>query len=302
MSEAVDAGTTRAAAPAPDCPQSHAHVGLQVGSDEELLAAVLPFVEEGFRTGDLVLLSTPPATAALITSALGGRASDVAVDDRICLRGTRVADAIAVTAEWVQRASAAPSGRLRLVGQVRFGDEPRTWREGLRYEAAANPLLAGEPLSVLCLFDRRELPDDVLRGVARTHPFLASDGEVRPSAEFGDQRDFIRRLPVPREPFEDAGPSFGVADASSLPALRAALRTVLSELVSDPELAEDLHFAASEIASNAFRHGARPVSAQVWVSDDLLVCAISDTGPGFDDPFKGFRPAHGADQIGRAHV
>lgn len=295
MSEAVDAGTARAAAPVPGCAQAHAHAALVIGSDEELLAGVLPFVDEGLRAGDLVLLSCPPATAALITSGLGGRAADVALDDRICLSGTRVPDAMAVTAEWVQRAGTARSGRLRLVGQVRFGTEPRTWREGLRYEAGANPMLAGEPLSVLCLFDRRELSADVLRGVPRTHPLLVTGGNVRPSVEFGDQRDYARRLPVPREPMEDAGPVCTVADAESLPALRAALRAVMSERVSDPELAQDLHFAASEIASNAFRHGARPVSAQVWVSADRLVCAISDSGPGFDDPFTGFRPAHGDD-------
>ncbi|RZU33905.1 sensor histidine kinase [Blastococcus saxobsidens] len=295
MSEAVDAGTTRAAVPALDGAQPHAHVGLLFGSDAEMLAGVVPFVEAGLLAGDLILVSCPPATVALITGALGDRAAEVAVDERICLIGTRVADATGVTAEWVQRARAARSGRLRLVTQVRFGTAPRSRREGLRYEAAVNPGLAGQPVSVLCLFDRRELPADVLGGVARTHPLLISGGAVRPSGEFGDQRDYVRRLPVPRESFEDAGPVFGVTDAESLAALRAALRAVMSERVSDPDLAEDLHFAASEIASNAFRHGARPVSAKVWVSDDRLVCAISDSGPGFDDPFTGFRPAHGDD-------
>ena len=295
MSEALDGGTIRAPVPAPACGRSHEHVGLVAGSDEELLAGVVPFLEDGFRAGDLLLLSCPPATAALITSALGGRLPDIAVDDRISLRGTRVADAMAVTGEWVQRASAARSGRLRLVGQVRFGAAPRNWREGLRYEAAANRMLAGDPVSVLCLFDRRELPAEVLAGVGPTHPQLLSGGELRPSGEFGSQQDFVRRLPVPREPLEDAGPVFSVADAPSLAALRGALRTVIAERVGDPELAEDLHFAASEIASNAFRHGARPVSARVWVSDERLVCAISDNGPGFDEPFTGFRPAHGED-------
>ncbi|NEK84805.1 sensor histidine kinase [Blastococcus saxobsidens] len=295
MREAGDVGTAGAAVPVAGCAQPCTHVGLVAGSDEELLAGVVPFVEEGFRAGDLVLMSCPPATDALITSALGGRASDIAADDRICLADTRVADGVAAMSDWLQRASAARSGRLRLVGQVRFGAEPRYWREGMRYEAAANRMLADAPLSLLCLFDRRELPADVLSGVPATHPLLLDEEGLRSSAGFGDPQDFVRRLPVPREPVEDAGPVFSVADAPSLAALRGALRTVLAERVRDPELAEDLHFAASEIASNAFRHGARPVSARVWVSDDRVVCAIGDSGPGFDDPFTGFRPAHGAD-------
>ena len=278
-----------------DGPAAHAHIGLVAGSDEEMLAGVLPFVEEGFRDGDLVLLSCPPDTAALITSGLGERARDVASDDRISLHGSRVADAVGVTGEWVRRAAGARSGRLRLVGQVRFGDEPRTWREGLRYEAAANRLLASDPLSVLCLFDSRRLPGAVLEGVGATHPVLLSGGRTRPSGGYRDPREFARQLRLPREPVEDAGPVFAVTDAPSLAALRADLRAVITARVPDPDQAEDLHLAASEVASNAFRHGGRPVSARVWADGDRIVCAITDSGPGFDGLFTGFRPAHGDD-------
>jgi anti-sigma regulatory factor (Ser/Thr protein kinase) len=31
------------------------------------------------------------------------------------------------------------------------------------------------------------------------------------------------------------------------------------------------------------------------VADDRVVCTISDAGPGFDDPFAGYGPAHGDD-------
>ena len=276
-------------------PGAHAHVGLVAGSDDELLAGVLPYIEEGFRDGDLVLLSCPPATAALIGSALGDRAADVASDSRISLHGARVPDAVATTGEWVQRAAGARSGRLRLVGQVRFGDDPASWREGLRYEAAANRLLAPDPLSVLCLFDSRLLPVPVLDGVGATHPVLLTGGRLRRSDGYRDPVDFARWIPLPREPVEDDGPVFSVTDAPSLAALRGDLRAVISARVPDPDQAEDLHFAASEVASNAFRHGARPVSARVWADDDRIVCAITDRGPGFEGLFTGFRPAHGDD-------
>jgi anti-sigma regulatory factor (Ser/Thr protein kinase) len=274
---------------------SHAHVGFVTGSDDELLAGVLPYVEEGLQDGDLVLLSCSPVTAALITSALGDRADEVTTDGRMSLHGARVPDAVSVTGEWVRRAAGSRSGRLRVVGQVPFDEEPRTWREGLRYEAAANRLLTADVSSVLCLFDTRLLPAPVLDGVGATHPVLLSGGTARPSGEYRDPVDFARRLPLPREPVEDAGPVFDVTDAPSLAALRGNLRAVISARVPDRDQAEDLHFAASEVASNAFRHGARPVSARVWVDDDRIVCAITDSGPGFDDPFTGFRPAHGDD-------
>jgi anti-sigma regulatory factor (Ser/Thr protein kinase) len=294
MTEAVDAGSALVHRCGPRAP-GREHVGLVVASDDALLAGVLPYVEEGLAAGDTVLLSCPPDTATLISAALGERVAAVESDPRICLVGTRVADAMAVTREWLRRAAGRGSGRLRIVGQVQFGTAPRDWREGLRYEAAANRLLAPDPVSALCVFDGRILPPEVLAGAAATHPQLLEGGRLVPSSEFGDQREYARALPVPREPLEDGGPEFTAVDAPSLADLRGRLRTVIHARVADHDLAEDLHFAASEVASNAFRHGARPVSAQVWVDADRLVCAITDSGRGFDDPFAGFRPAHGDD-------
>ncbi|WP_166509660.1 sensor histidine kinase [Blastococcus sp. TF02-8] len=294
MAEPTDPGPVLDRRGAPGC-SGHAHTALIARSDEELVAGVVPYVEEGLRAGDTVLLCLPPDTHGLVTSALGERASAVESDSRICLLGARVADAMGVTREWITRAAGSGSGRLRIAGQVQFGAEPRSWREGLRYEAAANRILADDPVSALCLFDRRALPAEVLGGVPATHPELLVGGQLVPSSAFADQREFALRLPLPREPLEDAGPVFAATDSPSLASLRGELRRVIHERVPDPDQAEDLHFAASEVASNAFRHGSRPVSAQVWVDEDQLICAITDSGPGFDDPFAGFRPAHGDD-------
>ncbi|CCG01114.1 ATP-binding protein [Blastococcus saxobsidens] len=37
------------------------------------------------------------------------------------------------------------------------------------------------------------------------------------------------------------------------------------------------------------------MSARLWVSGDRLVCTVTDRGHGLDQPFAGFRPAHGPD-------
>ncbi|MCF6736670.1 sensor histidine kinase [Blastococcus sp. KM273129] len=271
------------------------HVAAPVGSDDELLAAALPWLEEGLRAGDLVVLSCPPGTAELVTGALGERAGAVETDDRLCLLDTTVPDAVAASRDLVRRARGTGSGRLRVAGQVRFGDGPLDRRDGLRYEAAVNLLMAVRPVSGLCLFDRRELPAEVLAGAAATHPWVLTGGEVVPSAAFENPTAYVRRLPVPREPIEESDPVLAVDDAPSLAELRRLLRAVVQVHVPDPDQAADLHFAASEIASNAFRHGARPVSARVWADGGRMVVAVTDQGPGTDIPFPGYRPAHGAD-------
>jgi anti-sigma regulatory factor (Ser/Thr protein kinase) len=58
---------------------------------------------------------------------------------------------------------------------------------------------------------------------------------------------------------------------------------------------EDFLLAVDEMTSNAMRHGGPPVSLRLWVADDRIVCTISDHGPGWDDPFAGYGPAHGED-------
>ncbi|MGY1720937.1 anti-sigma factor RsbA family regulatory protein [Blastococcus sp. SYSU DS0552] len=280
--------------PAP-AQQVRTHTAALVGSDAELLAAVLPYLDEGLRDDDLVVLCCPPQTAALIGGGLGERAGALAADPRVSLLDTSVPDAVAATWELMRRARETGSGRLRVVGQVQFGSAPRNWREGLRYEAAVNILLAARPVSALCLFDRRELPAEVLAGAAATHPELLTGGRVERSGAFEEPADYVRRLPLPREPMEAGAPALAVEDAPSLAYLRQELRTVITARVPDRDQAADLHLAASEIASNAFRHGSRPVSAYVWADGEGLVCTITDQGAGFDLPWAGFRPAHGVD-------
>jgi anti-sigma regulatory factor (Ser/Thr protein kinase) len=77
--------------------------------------------------------------------------------------------------------------------------------------------------------------------------------------------------------------------------LRGRLRAALGDVVPDPDLQEDLLLALGEVAANAFRHGRPPVSARLWTDGHRLVCAISDSGRGYDDPLAGYQPAHGQD-------
>jgi anti-sigma regulatory factor (Ser/Thr protein kinase) len=274
------------------------HAAAVVGSDDELLASAVPFIDEGLSAGDTTVLACLPATAELIGAGLDLRAGAIENHPRIGLLDTRAPDALTVTRRLLERARTTGSGWVRVVGEVQFGDGPRDWREGVRYEAARNVLLAGQPLTGLCLYDSRILPEEILDSARATHPDLVVGGARVVNPDFSDPTDFLRRLPVPREPVEDARPVLTVEAATTLVDLRHRLGAVLTAYVADPLLAEDLHLAVSEIASNAFRHGVPPVSARVWAGPDQLICEISDCGSGFADPLAGFQPAHGPD-LGR---
>lgn len=299
------AADERVAGPVVPAPRTHGsasagwpHVAALISSDDEMLAAAVPFLQEGLAAGDVTVLSCPAEVARVVRSELGMRAEAVTNHARISLLDARGPDAITNVRRLLDTARSHGSGRVRVVTQVHFGAEPRDWREGARFEAATNILLSGQPLASLCLYDTRMLSEEVVDSARATHPELVVGGVRRASSDFHDQVAFLRGLPVPREPVEDAAPVCTITAASSLPRLRHRLGAVLAAHVPDPDLCGDLHLAVSEVAANAFRHGRPPVSARVWVGPDQLICEITDRGAGFADPVAGFEPAHGPD-LGR---
>jgi anti-sigma regulatory factor (Ser/Thr protein kinase) len=274
---------------------SSGHAAAVVGTDAELLAVALPFLESGLRAGDLVALTCPPETVAVLSRELGKRAVAVESEPRMSLLGARAPDALAVAGDYLARASASGSGRLRVLSEIDFGSDPAHWREGQRFESVFNRLMGDAPIDAICVYDRRRLPAAVVASAAATHPALVGTSGWAVNPAFQDPETYLASLPVPREPVEDGDPVFAVDDVRTLAELRHRLRAVLTSLVSSRDQQDDLHLAASEIAANAFRHGVRPVSARIWTDGDLMVCVISDAGTSYRDPFSGFLPAHGPD-------
>lgn len=277
----------------------HGHAAAVVSTQEELLAAALPFLDAGLRAGDLVALTCPRDTVDLLSRELGERATGVESEPRMSLLGARAPDALAMCHRYLDRAIAAGAtggtGRLRVLAEVDFGTDPADWREGQRFESVYNRLLGQAPVAAVCVYDRRRLPPAVVDSAAATHPVLVRGTDRAASPVFQDPVVYVPSLPLPRAAVEDGAPDFSVEDAPTLAGLRHQLGAVLAALVPDRHQREDVHLAASEIAANAFRHGVRPVSARVWADGDLVICVISDRGTSYTDPLSGFAPAHGPD-------
>lgn len=275
---------------------SHGHSGALVADENELLAVALPYLDEGLRAGDLVVLACPQDTVALLARELGTRAAQVESEPRLNLLGSRPPDALTTCARYVERAKDSSSGRLRVLSEVDFGPDPADWREGQRFDAVTNRLLGAEPMDIVCIYDRRRLAPAVVESARATHPTLiGAQGRRESNPDFQDPGTYVPSLPLPREPVEDGEPVLAVDDARTLAGLRHQLGAAIASLVPDREQQEDLHLAVSEIAANAFRHGTRPVSARIWAGGDRVVCVISDRGTSYGDPMSGFVPAHGLD-------
>ncbi len=259
-----------------------------VGTDDELLSVVLPYLREGLALGDLTVALLAPRPAALVRELL----PDVQVVEHGAAP-PREPDSIESQVALVAQAG-AQGRRLRLLGQVRERSR-RVWDEWVRGELAHEHVFADSHMASLCLYDRRSVPPEVLARVLLAHPEQLVDGQVLPVPGHRPPTELAAALPVPDEPVQRTVPVLVVDPAPSLPELRHRLRDALVGRLGSAEVADDVHLAASEIAANAFRHGGAPVSARVWADADRVVVAISDGGHRFDGRLAGYRPAHGDD-------
>jgi anti-sigma regulatory factor (Ser/Thr protein kinase) len=71
-------------------------------------------------------------------------------------------------------------------------------------------------------------------------------------------------------------------DADAMLRLRSAVGAYAAELGAGGRL-EDVVLIAHELASNAVRHGGGRGRLRLWRDDFLLLCRVSDSGPGLDD-------------------
>jgi anti-sigma regulatory factor (Ser/Thr protein kinase) len=279
--------------PLPPPDGGYPHDALLFDTDDELVDVAVPFLLAGLDAGEGAVIATSRDTAELLCQAVGG-------DGRVnVLRRSEVYDHRTATAITTFRRVGERVGdgvrRVRVVGEIDYGPTARDWLEWQRYEAVINRALVGWPLWGLCVFDTRRLPDPILESAQRTHQHLHTPGGRVANPGFVDPADYVRSLPVPQEPLEHSTPQLSAVDVTDFIGLRHVAASELAVSAARRETAEDFLLAIDEMTSNAVRHGKPPVSLRLWTSDDRIVCTIADQGPGWDDPFAGYGPAHGDD-------
>ena len=77
---------------------------------------------------------------------------------------------------------------------------------------------------------------------------------------------------------------------NDLQALRAEVSAYASGLGASQEQVDALLVVAVELATNALRHGGGAGRFQLWHCDDVVLCRVSDHGPGMTDPSAGLTP------------
>jgi anti-sigma regulatory factor (Ser/Thr protein kinase) len=261
------------------------HEALVYDSDDELVGAVVPYLEAGIAAGAPTVAVMNRSNWAMLRDALGPASSQVSYTDCDAFY-TRPIKAIAAYDATLRSYAAAGRQPARVVGELPWGPTEREWREWTGYEALVNRALAHHDVTVLCTYDARVLPTRLVAAAYQTHPEVVN-GEREVSGFYEHAEELLHAL---------AGPAIDVPDPPSLElcddvaTYRERLSSALAVANVPQTRALDMLLAATEAFTNALTHGGGPSSLAAGTVDGWFVCEVSDAGPGLDDPLAGYIP------------
>jgi anti-sigma regulatory factor (Ser/Thr protein kinase) len=274
------------------------HRALLYRDEADMATEACRFLVDALERGGLALAVLEPPEADVLQEALGPAARDV----QFAPAGDwyrRLGPLFHRLAGVLESGAADGRGPLRVVaGHPAPVARPR---EYARYEAMANVAFAPFDAGLMCLYDASQAPEPVIADVRRTHPELTEAGVSGRSREFTDPLVFMsqsdRGLELAPAPARTA--TLRLASAGDLSGLRRFVRDRAASLGLRGRALDDLQIAASELASNVLVHTPGPGEVRVWTDRGDVVCEVSDEGPGFGDPFAGYRLPEGVVGSGR---
>ena len=263
------------------------HDAFLYGSDEQLVTAMVPFLQEGLTRGDAAAAVTTPGNLALLRDRLGADAQVSYIEAAGWY--VRPAAAIAQFDAAIRELIDGGAPHLRVVGELPFGSTAGEHASWNRYEAIVNEAFKRAPLWVVCLYDTRALPEQLIEAARRTHPTLFEARRRRQSADYVEPAVLLGQIPEPSVPV--AGPPRLQLRIDGDP---RGWRRSLAGAVEAKDLprgrAEEFLIAVGEVVANALGHGHGLAELTLWSTNDGVVCAVHDDGPGVDDPFAGYLP------------
>jgi hypothetical protein len=174
------------------------HACLLYETREEQAAAIVPFIRDAIERGHRCLYVVDDLTAADVISVLGARADVMGAVHSGALfiqtkRQTYLRDGrfepdsmVCFLDDAIDEAAAAGFSQFRGAGEMTWalGPEPGCDRL-LEYEAALTARIARRPVLILCQYNRRRFPPEIIRGVLQAHPVVILGSGVYPNPFYG---------------------------------------------------------------------------------------------------------------------
>jgi anti-sigma regulatory factor (Ser/Thr protein kinase) len=268
------------------------HEAFLYAGEDEFLEGTLPFVHAAIGEGDPVLaVLDPEKIGALRRSTPRDSPLVEFADMRIV--GANPARIIPAWQDFIDR-FAGKGRRLRGIGEPAWSQRGAIeLDECYRHEAVLNVAFPEQDFWLLCPYDVGQLPDGVVEGALRNHPFVRTGAAPSKSeayaAETVVERTFGGQLEDP--PPGSALLRFG---AEAMPALRQLVRMSARQAGLRDSRNCDLVVAVNEIATNSIVRGCGGGTLAIWCTADTIICEVRGRGM-ISDPMVGRRrpTAHG---------
>lgn len=172
-------------------PQPFGHRVLPYGSEEELLAGAIPFLTEGIERSDGLIAVMTEAQLGLLSDGLGDRSDQVEFvnsADWYSSPGSALdryrlflSEKLEAGVPWIRVV-----GELPLTGLSQA--EINAW---IRYESIVNLVFASSTATIVCAYDTRSLPEQVVADARRNHPDVARGKDSTANPEYRLPEDFL---------------------------------------------------------------------------------------------------------------
>jgi anti-sigma regulatory factor (Ser/Thr protein kinase) len=267
------------------------HQGLIYDTDEQFLAATVPFCLDGLACDDAVLAVTTPANIDLLRQQLGDAAGNVefiAADQWYDAPGRT----LAAYHRYVDKRTgdAGRHRQVRVIGEpVWHGRDALETTEWTRYESVINMAFADCPAWIVCPYDARVMPPPVVADARRTHPQLVTGPTAENSVHYAARAPdgvWHRELTRPPQDGREAVMRFG----ADLTAVRTFVAAKAMSLGMSATGAGRLTFAVNEVATNALQHGGGTGQVTLWRDGRRIVCDVTDTGRTATGWYLGYLP------------
>jgi transcriptional regulator with XRE-family HTH domain len=178
------------------------HQALLYGTDQEFLDTVAPFFTEGMERSEAMLAVTTSANIELLREHLGSDAEQVELVER---ESWLIAPGPALHAfgAFVNAKLEAGAPWVRIVGEPiwagRSDSEIGLW---MRFESLFNLVFAASPMTLLCPYDKRSVPPEIVRQARFTHPHTIGQGGIASNPEYADPVGFVLEAEEPANALE----------------------------------------------------------------------------------------------------
>jgi transcriptional regulator with XRE-family HTH domain len=171
-------------------PQLFEHRVLAYGSDEDFLGGSIPFLTEGIEQSHCLLAITTKAKTALLRDALDERSEHVEFADWADWYSSPL-DALNRYGAFVTEKFGAGAIWIRVVAEAAWTSTDDDIAEWTRYESLVNLSFASSPATIICTYDERSFPENVVTDARRTHPEVVRGSEVSESPTYEEAERFL---------------------------------------------------------------------------------------------------------------